>query len=48
MRREKEEVKDIREGFECGLLLKNYNDIKEDDVIESFTIHEVKRTLGSV
>lgn len=47
VRREKEEVKDIREGFECGLLLKNYNDIKEEDIIESFTIHEVKRTLGS-
>ena len=47
VRREKEEVKDIREGFECGLLLKNYNDIRDDDIIESFTIHEVKRTLGS-
>ena len=47
VRREKEEVKDVREGFECGLLLKNYNDIKKDDVIESFTVHEVKRTLGS-
>jgi translation initiation factor IF-2 len=47
VRREKEEVKDIREGFECGLLLKNYNDIRDDDIIESYAIHEVKRTLGS-
>ncbi|MDE0891111.1 MAG: translation initiation factor IF-2, partial [Planctomycetota bacterium] len=47
VRREKEEVKDIREGFECGLLLKNYNDIHDDDIIESFAIHEVKRTLGA-
>ena len=47
VRREKEEVKDIREGFECGLLLKNYNDINEEDIIEAFTVNEVKRTLGS-
>jgi len=47
VRREKDEVKDVREGFECGLLLKNYNDIREEDVIEAFTVHEVKRTLGS-
>ena len=47
VRREKEEVRDVREGFECGLLLKNYNDIREDDIIEAFVINEVKRTLGS-
>jgi len=47
VRREKDEVKDVREGFECGLLLKNYNDLREADVIEAFVIHEVKRTLGS-
>jgi translation initiation factor IF-2 len=47
VRREKDEVKDVREGFECGLLLKNYNDIREEDVIEAFVINEVKRTLGS-
>jgi translation initiation factor IF-2 len=47
VRREKDEVKDVREGFECGLLLKNYNDIKEGDVIEAFVVNEVKRTLGS-
>ena len=47
VRREKDEVKDVREGFECGLLLKNYNDIQEGDVLETYVIHEVKRTLGS-
>ena len=47
VRREKDEVKDVREGFECGLLLKNYNDIRDADIIETFVIHEVKRTLGS-
>jgi len=47
VRREKDEVKDVREGFECGLLLKNYNDIREADIIEAFVINEVKRTLGS-
>jgi len=48
VRREKDEVKDVREGFECGLLLKNYNDIQEGDVLEAYVINEVKRTLGSV
>ena len=47
VRREKDEVKDVREGFECGLLLKNYNDIQEGDVLEAYVVHEVKRTLGS-
>ena len=47
LRREKDDASEVREGFECGLLLKNYNDIREADVIEAFVIHEVKRTLGS-
>jgi translation initiation factor IF-2 len=45
LRREKEDVKEVREGFECGILLKDYNDIQEGDVVEAFRVFEVKRTL---
>ena len=45
LRREADAAKDVREGFECGILLQNYNDIKEGDVIETFKILEIKRTL---
>ncbi len=45
IRREKDEAKEIREGFECGMLIKDYNDIKEGDIIEAYRLFEVKRTL---
>ena len=45
LRREKEDAKSVREGFECGIVLKDYRDIREDDVIEAYTLKEVKRTL---
>ena len=45
VRRESDEAKEVREGFECGLLLKGYNDIREGDIIESYKITEIKRTL---
>jgi translation initiation factor IF-2 len=38
LKRAKDEVKEVREGYECGILLENYNDIKEGDQIESFEI----------
>ena len=47
IRREKDDAREVREGFECGLLLKGYNDIREGDVIETFKETEVKRTLSS-
>ena len=37
--------REVREGFECGLNIKGYNDIKEGDVLEFFEIKEVARTL---
>jgi translation initiation factor IF-2 len=46
LKRFKDEVKEVTHGYECGLSIKNYNDIKVGDVIEAFTIEEVKRTLG--
>ena len=46
LRRESEDVRDVREGFECGILLRDYRDIKEGDIIEAFSLKEIKRTLG--
>ena len=45
VRREKDDTKEVKEGFECGILLKDYNDFKEGDVIEAYKIVEIKRTL---
>ena len=45
VRREKDDVKEVKEGFECGIKLRNYNDISEGDVLEIFEIKEVARTL---
>ena len=44
----KEEVKDIREGSECGAGFENYNDLQVGDFIECFEIREIARTLESV
>jgi len=43
LRREKDDVSEVREGFECGLVLKNYQDIKIDDVVEAFEMREIPR-----
>ena len=45
VRREKDDVREVKEGFECGIKLKNYTDIKEGDQLEVFEIKEVARTL---
>ncbi|EWS55713.1 Translation initiation factor IF-2 [Methylibium sp. T29] len=45
VRRMKDDVREVKEGFECGIKLKNYNDIKEGDQLEVFEIKEVARTL---
>jgi translation initiation factor IF-2 len=43
LRREKDDVTEVREGFECGLTLRNYNDIKVGDIVENFELREVPR-----
>ena len=43
LRREKDDVTEVREGFECGLVLRNFNDIKQGDVVESFEMREIPR-----
>ena len=45
LKRYKDDVREVKEGFECGLNLKNFNDIKEGDQLEVFEIQEVARTL---
>ena len=45
VKRLKDDVRNVTEGFECGIKLKNYNDIKEGDQLEFFEVKEVARTL---
>ncbi len=45
IRRDSDDVKEIREGFECGILVKDYNDIRDGDIIEAYHVYSVKRTL---
>jgi len=45
LKRFKDDAKEVRAGLECGLSLKNYNDIKEGDQLEVFEVTEVARTL---
>ena len=46
LKRFKDDVKEVREGLECGIGIANFNDIKVGDVIECFTVEEVARTLA--
>ncbi len=45
LKRFKDDVKEVKEGFECGLSLRNFNDIQEGDQLEIFEIQEVARSL---
>ena len=45
LKRFKDDVKEVRMGFECGLVIKGYDDIAEGDVLECFDVIEVARTL---
>ena len=45
LKRFKDDVKDVSSGMECGLTIKNYNDIKVGDMVEAYEEEEVKRTL---
>jgi translation initiation factor IF-2 len=47
LRREKEDIREAREGFECGIRIENYDDVKVGDVIETFQVEKIARTLGS-
>jgi translation initiation factor IF-2 len=45
LKRFKDDVKEVAKGYDCGLQLKNYNDIKIEDVLECYQEVEVKKTL---
>ena len=45
LKRERDDAKEVREGYECGIKLKNFNDVKEGDVLEAYKIEEVARTF---
>ena len=45
LRRFKEEVREVREGFECGMAFENYENIEVGDVIEAFDVEEVARSI---
>jgi len=46
LKRFKDDVKEVKEGYECGLSLKNYNEIQEGDKLEIYEIVEVQRSLA--
>ena len=43
LKREKDDASEVREGFECGLSLRNFQDIKEGDIVEAFEMREIPR-----
>ena len=47
LKRFKEDAREVKQGFECGMQIQGYNDIKVGDIIEQYSTKEVKRTLDS-
>ena len=47
LKRFKDEVKEVKNGYECGLGLENFNDVRKDDVVEAYILETRKRTLES-
>jgi translation initiation factor IF-2 len=45
LRREKDDVREVQRGMECGIKLAGFNDVKKDDILEAYKIEEVARTL---
>jgi translation initiation factor IF-2 len=44
LKRFKDDVREVQEGFECGILLEGFNDVKEGDLLEAFETQEIERT----
>ena len=44
LKRFKEDVREVAEGFECGIHLEGYDDVKEGDVLEAYEVRQVERT----
>jgi translation initiation factor IF-2 len=45
LRRFKDDVREVQEGFECGIGLENFQDVKEGDVLEAYEVREIARSL---
>ena len=43
LRREKNDVKEVNESYECGIMIEKFNDVKENDVLESYVMEEIKK-----
>ena len=43
LKRFKDDVKEVRAGYECGFVFENYNDIKEGDLVEAYKMVEIER-----
>ena len=43
VQREKDQVKEVKAGLECGITIENFNDLKENDIIETYDVVEIKR-----
>jgi translation initiation factor IF-2 len=47
LKRFKDDVREVREGFECGIGIENFNDVKVGDLVEAYRVEEIARTLGA-
>jgi translation initiation factor IF-2 len=45
LKREKDDAREVREGYECGMKLRGFNDMKEGDVLEAYKVEEIARTF---
>ena len=45
LKRFKDDVSEVKAGYECGIGIEKYNDVKVGDILESYTFEEVKKTL---
>ena len=46
LKRFKDDVREVKEGLECGIGVENFNDLKVGDMIEAYRVEEIKRTLS--
>jgi translation initiation factor IF-2 len=47
LKRFKDDAREVREGFECGIGVENFNDVKVGDLIEAYRVEEIARSLDS-
>jgi translation initiation factor IF-2 len=45
LKRFKDDVREVKEGFDCGMAFENYQDVKEGDIVEAYELEEVRQTL---